>query len=275
MKTSKKVVDLTHGTVYDSVAMAADTVGCTKAAIYNSIKLGKRVKGTLWAWADTIFKLQLAIPELQPEEISLCDKPTKEEAQMLLYRLVRIRARARRCYRKNHGHLGTQSCSDTCYRLSELIHVLQNENNKSVPYFCGTWLGIILGIGYSREDMILTGGRESVEDVMAILAYMKAHGDEHMKNEVEEFTKKFLYAESQIQLIRESRPCCEPDATYAADLQIRYGICYSCKDDDSQYEALTCLIQKEIANTAKTLEELKSRTQNLLREIRELAEEEC
>lgn len=51
-KTARKVVSLNDGTVYASVSDAANDVGCSKSAIYNSIRYGTPSKGTLWDWAD-------------------------------------------------------------------------------------------------------------------------------------------------------------------------------------------------------------------------------
>lgn len=51
-RKSKKVQSLNDGTVYASATDAANAIECSKASIYNSIRTGVPVKGTLWRWAD-------------------------------------------------------------------------------------------------------------------------------------------------------------------------------------------------------------------------------
>lgn len=127
-RRAERVIALRDGTVYDSVSDAAKAVGCSTGAIYKSIQKRVTIKGTQWAWVDED-------TSIRRKKITLGDIPSEEEQRMLLYHFLRIRARARRCYRKHHGHLGKSTLSEACYK----VHTL----GSGVAY---AWTGVLLVI---------------------------------------------------------------------------------------------------------------------------------
>ena len=218
-RRAERVIALRDGTVYDSVSDAAKAVGCSTGAIYKSIQKRVTIKGTQWAWVDED-------TSIRRKKITLGDIPSEEEQRMLLYHFLRIRARARRCYRKHHGHLGKSTLSEACYNLSRQIHYISDGKLKRRHDV--TWGGFVGSLALSREDMILTGGSESVEDAMHIFSYIKEHGDEWARRTAIEYMESFLYAEKQIQLIRGNCPNHKPDTRFVAELELVYGMQMVC-----------------------------------------------
>lgn len=275
---AKKVVALKEGTVYDSVSDAAKAVGCSKGAIYTAISKGVKVKGIQWAWAD-------GKAPVKRKKISLGDIPSEEEQRMLLHYFLRIRARARRCYRKHHGHLGKQTISETCYNLSRQIHYILD--GKKVNFTDMVWGGFLGSLARSREDMILTGGNESVVDAISVFTYVKEHGDKAAKQRASEYMDALLYADEQIQLIKANRPYHRPDAGFAAELEIVYGIRYAPKDVGFTWNALKRLedefekkveriaaLEKETRSLRFELQERIKREKEILSSIIQIAEDE-
>lgn len=258
---AKKVVALRDVTIYDSVTDAAKAVGCSKGAIYKSLRTGVATKGTLWAWADG----SGAAAHKNQRSISLWDVPSDEEQRMLLHYFVRIRARARRYYRKHHGHLGKKHLSETCYNLSSQIHYILDGKTRTLAD--KTWGGFMRSLALAREDMILTGGNESAKDAMSVFTYVREHGDKTAGAEAAGYIQDLLYAEKQIQLIMEGHPYQKPDARVAAELEIVYGIRYAPKNADFTWNALKRL-EDAYEKKAARVAELKKQLSDLEAELR-------
>lgn len=239
MRKAREVVAQSSGTIYPSVREAAEKNNCSVGAIYNAIRNGTKVNGTAWSWkSKSVVERSLSHKrEMQADAgFSLENVLTKEERKLILPYLIRIRARARRCYREHHGRFGNRSVSETCWWLSDLIRMMSDDRLYAMPekrdgsywsyYSFRTWGGLTHRLALVREDMILTGHGESVADAIAVLSYIKKHGDAGARWSAEKSIKELLDTEEQILLIMHgtavSRRKVNP--RFAKGLSAAYGI---------------------------------------------------
>lgn len=96
--------------------------------------------------------------------------------------------------------------------------------------------------------------------------FVRGHGDERAENEAVVYIKDFLYAERQIQLIKEGHPYHTPDARYAAELEVLYGIRYSPENADFEWDALKRL-EGELERKANLVADLEKQISDLKAEL--------